>query len=44
MEKQEGIAMEILHSLKKDKEFLVVALIVSLIANIAIAVVALIKK
>lgn len=44
MEKQEGIAMEILHSLKKDKEFLVVALIVSLIANIAMAVVALVKK
>lgn len=44
MEKQEGITMEILHSLKKDKEFLVVALIVSLIANIAMAVVALVKK
>lgn len=44
MEKQEGIAMEILHSLKKDKEFLVVALIVSLIANIAMAAVALVKK
>ena len=44
MENQEGIAMEILHSLKKDKEFLVVALIVSLIANIAMAAVALVKK
>lgn len=44
MEKQEGIAMEILHSLKKDKEFLVVALIVSLIANIVMAAVALVKK
>lgn len=44
MEKKEGMAMEILHSLKKDKEFLVVALIVSLIANVAMSVVALFKK
>ena len=44
MERQEGIAMEILHSLKKDKEFLVAALIVSLIANVAMAMVAFVKR
>ena len=44
MERPEGMAMEILHSLKKDKKFLVIALIASLIANIAMAVVAFIKK
>lgn len=44
MERPEGIAMEILHSLKKDKEFLAIALIASLIANIAMVVVAFIKK
>ncbi len=44
MEKPEGLATEILHSLKKDKEFLVIALFVSLIANAVLAIVALIKK
>lgn len=44
MGRPEGITMEILHSLKKDKEFLVIALIVSLIANIAMTVVVFINK
>lgn len=44
MEKQEGISMEILHSLKKDKEFMFVALIISLIVNVAMAVAVLVKK
>ncbi len=44
MKRQETLAMEILHSIKKDKEFLAVALFVSLIANAVLAVVAFIKK
>ncbi len=40
MEKSEGLATEILHSLKKDKEFLVMALLVSLIANVVLAIAA----
>lgn len=44
MEKPEGLATEILHSLKKDKEFLVMALLVSVIANAVLAIVAFIKK
>jgi len=44
MEKPESLATEILHSVKKDKEFLVMALLVSLIANAVLAIVALIKK
>jgi len=44
MERSESLATEILHSLKKDKEFLVMALFVSLIANAVLAIVAFIKK
>lgn len=44
MERPEGLATEILHSLRKDKEFLTMALLVSLIANVALAIVAFIKK
>lgn len=44
MERPEGLATEILHEFKKEKEFLVMALLVSLIANAALAIVALIKK
>ncbi len=40
MERPEGLATEILHSLKKDKEFLVMALLVSLIANVVLAIAA----
>ncbi len=44
MERPEGLATEIIHSLKKDKGFLIMALLVSLIANAALAIVAFIKK
>ncbi len=44
MERPESLATEILHSLKKDKEFLVMALLVSLIVNAVLAIGAFIKK
>ncbi len=44
MERPKGLATEIVSSLKKDKEFLAMALLVSLITNAVLAIVAFIKK